>query len=127
MKIGSTVNLIVQCDSGFDITSVDSIIFTLQTNFKSISKEYKADGSGIVNFDSENYYFVIPVYQKDTIELSNGEAMLCQVEGQINYTDNSVKKTSIDAVRMVATLSTSLITDNAPSDNQKELLNITIY
>lgn len=124
MIIGATTNLVVPCSEDFDVSLVDSIIFYLQTDVKSIEKVYK-DGSD-VSFDDTNKQFIVPLYQQDTIDLSKGEPCLCKFMAQINYADKSVGKSKVITFKLETSLGNTIIVDNKPSDSQRTVLNMTL-
>ena len=122
MRIGATTNIVVPCSADFDVSLVDSVIFYLQTNIKVIEKIYK-DGSDII-FDDTNKQFVVPLYQQDTMDLSNGEPCLCKFMAQVNYADKSVGKSKILTLKLESSLGNTIIVGNKPNENQKVILNM---
>jgi hypothetical protein len=124
MIIGTTTNLVVSCSSDFDVSLVDSVIFYLQTDVKTIEKVYK-DGSD-VSFDNELKLFLVPLYQQDTMDLSKGEPCLCKFMAQINYADKSVGKSRVITFKLETSLGNTIIVDNKPSDNQRTVLDMNL-
>ena len=124
MVIGSTTNLVVPCSEDFNVSLVDSVIFYLQTDVKSIEKVYKDDSD--VSFDDVNKQFVVPLYQQDTMDLSKGEPCLCKFMAQINYADKSVGKSKVITFKLETSLGNTIIVDNKPSDAQRTVLNMTL-
>lgn len=117
MKIGQTAKLVVKTSETFDVSLVDTIDFVLETDNDSIHKKYGV--GGVVDYDSTNKEFYIPVYQLDTINLSQNEPCYVKLEAQINYIDKSVSKSKIVTIKLDYTLHTNIIADSEPSDNQK--------
>lgn len=124
MIIGATTNLVVPCSEDFDISLVDSVIFYLQTDAKSIEKICKDDSD--VSFDDTNKQFIVPLYQQDTMDLSKGEPCLCKFMAQINYADKSVGKSKVIAFKLETSLGNTIIVGNKPSDTQRTVLNMTL-
>jgi len=124
MIIGTTTNLVVSCSSDFDVSLVDSVIFYLQTDVKTIEKVYK-DGSD-VSFDNELKLFLVPLYQQDTMDLSKGEPCLCKFMAQTNYADKSVGKSRVITFKLETSLGNTIIVDNKPSDNQRTVLDMNL-
>ncbi len=90
-----------------DITSVDKIIFTLRSAAsKTIRKTYPTDVT------LKEGVFYIPLTQADTIRLSGQYANVdlagqyVDIEAQINYSNNSVAKTTLDRVYITSSLAT---------------------
>jgi hypothetical protein len=124
MKIGQTAKLVVKTSEDFDVSLVDTIDFVIETDKDSIHKKYETDG--IVEYDSEEKEFLIPLSQTDTIDLSQNEPCFAKLEAQINYVDKSVGKSKIVSIKLDYTLHTKIIADAEPSDNQRVMTDLVI-
>ena len=122
MRIGATTNLVVPCSEDFNVSLVDSVVFYLQTDIKTIEKTYK-DGSDIT-FDDTNKEFIVPLYQQDTMDLTKSEPCLCKFEAQVNYADKSVGKSKIITIKLEPSLGNTIIVDNKPSETQRTVLDM---
>ena len=117
MKIGQTAKLVVKTSESFNISLVDTIDFVLETDNQSLVKKYETNG--VVEYDTDNKEFLIPMSQLDTMNLSQNESCFMKLEAQINYLDKSVSKSKIVSIKLDYTLNTTIIQDSEPSNNQK--------
>lgn len=105
MKVGANTILLVAMD--IDISTVDSVVWTLsRLSDKQVVKRFPDD----VSF--KDGYFNIPLYQEDTLALGYG---MVDFEGQINYKDKAVSKTTLTRVFFDRTLNTEVVEGNTPS------------
>lgn len=108
MKVGETKIILVDCEE-VNIDLVDKAIFTIK-GADSVTKTYPGDD---VSFSDGK--FLINLFQEDTLKLSSGSRVYCEIEGQIVYKDRSVAKTNTELFALDRTLATELIDGNKPS------------
>lgn len=103
---GSTFFLVVKREE--DVRRIDEIIFTL-TGKQKLTMSYPDN----VTYSDGRFY--IPLTQEDTEALAGKDGSMITIEGQINYKDLSVRKTTKEVVYFEKTLATKLVPGNKPS------------
>lgn len=116
-KSGSTFFLVVNQE--IDVNMIDEIIFTIK-GAQTLTMRYPED---VTYADGR---FFIPLTQERTAELAGSNGSLIQIEGQVNYKDKSVWKTSKDSVFFESTLATEFVEGNTPSAYPMKEVNLKI-
>lgn len=108
-KSGSTIFLEVHQVT--DVERVGEIIFTL-TGAETVQKNYPEE---VIYADE---VFFIPLTQENTGALAGPDGHPVKIEGQINYKDKSVGKTTTGVLYFSSTLATAIVEGNTPSPYQ---------
>lgn len=117
MKAGTTQIIKISLD--VDLLYVQSIIFTLDGGI-CITKTYPED---VLCIDEK---FLIPLSQKETVELAGEYGNNVFVEAQINFLNKAVAKSVQQSFYAANSLATVIIDGDTPDDSENIELNLRI-